>query len=82
LKTAAPAFSSRPWASGRRSGNRRCGRAGQDRLHINQIAHHLKAGRPGDVMEGRIQIALRELGEWRTALMQALGFERNRKPPK
>jgi hypothetical protein len=33
-------------------------------------------------MEGRIQIALRELGEWRTALMQALGFERNRKPPK
>jgi Bacterial mobilisation protein (MobC) len=49
--------------------------------NINQIAHHLNAGRPGDVMEGSIAAALRELDEWRTALMQAIGAERNRKPP-
>ena len=49
--------------------------------NINQIAYHLNAGRPGDVMEGSIESALRELDEWRTALMQALGFERSRKPP-
>ena len=49
--------------------------------NINQIAHHLNAGRPGDVTEGSIQAALAELLEWRTALMQSLGYERNRKPP-
>ncbi len=48
--------------------------------NINQIAYHLNAGRPGDVMEGSIESALRELEEWRTALMHALGFERSRKP--
>ncbi len=48
--------------------------------NINQIAYHLNAGRPGDVMEGSIEAALRELLEWRTALMQALGYERNRRP--
>jgi hypothetical protein len=46
--------------------------------NINQIAYHLNAGRPGDVMDGSIDAALRELLEWRTALMQALGYERNR----
>ena len=30
-------------------------------------------------MEGGIESALRELDEWRTALMQAIGAERNRK---
>ena len=49
--------------------------------NINQIAYHLNAGRPGDVMEGGIEAALNELLEWRMALMQALGYERNRKPP-
>ena len=49
--------------------------------NINQIAYHLNAGRPGDVTEGSIEAALRDLLEWRTALMQALGYERNRKPP-
>jgi len=49
--------------------------------NINQIAYHLNAGRPGDVTEGSIQAALTELLEWRTALMQSLGYERNRKPP-
>jgi len=42
------------------------------------IAFHLNAGRSGDVMEGGIDSALAELLEWRTALMQALGYERNR----
>ena len=46
--------------------------------NINQIAYHLNAGRPGDVTEGSIDAALRELLEWRTALMQSLGFERER----
>jgi len=31
-------------------------------------------------MEGCIDATLAELLEWRTALMQALGYERNRKP--
>ena len=48
--------------------------------NINQIAYHLNAGRPGDVTEGSIDDALRELLEWRTALMQSLGYERSRKP--
>src|SRR5216683_2991729 len=48
--------------------------------NINQIAYHLNAGRPGDVMEGSVESALAELLEWRTALMQALGYERSRKP--
>ena len=47
--------------------------------NINQIAYHLNAGRPGDVMEGSIAASLRELDEWRMALMQAIGAERNRK---
>jgi hypothetical protein len=48
--------------------------------NINQIAYHLNAGRPGDVTEGSIQSAITELLEWRGALMQSLGYERNRKP--
>jgi hypothetical protein len=49
--------------------------------NINQIAYHLNAGRPGDRVEGSLEESLRELLEWRTALMQALGYERKRKPP-
>ena len=49
--------------------------------NINQIAHHLNAGRPGDVMEGSIEASIAELLEWRSALMQSLGYERSRKPP-
>lgn len=49
--------------------------------NINQIAYHLNAGRPGDRIEDSLDAALRELLEWRTVLMQALGHERNRKPP-
>ena len=47
--------------------------------NINQIAYHLNAGRPGEVMEGSIDAAMAELLEWRTALMQALGYERGGK---
>jgi hypothetical protein len=49
--------------------------------NINQIAYHLNAGRPGDTIEGSLDAALRELLEWRTAVMHALGEERKRKPP-
>jgi hypothetical protein len=46
---------------------------------LNQIAKHLNAGRPGDRVEGVLGEALRELLEWRTMVMQALGYERHRK---
>lgn len=49
--------------------------------NLNQIAYHLNAGRPGDRIEGALDDALRELLEWRTAVMQALGHERKVKPP-
>jgi hypothetical protein len=49
--------------------------------NINQIAYHLNAGRPGDSIEGSLEAAVNELLEWRTMLMQALGQERNKKPP-
>ena len=54
--------------------------------NLNQIAHHLNAGRPGDTISGALNAALleheqviRTLEELRLACMQALGFERNRK---
>ena len=55
------------------------GQLGKIGSNINQIAYHHNAGRPGDVMEGSVESALAELLEWRTALMQALGYERSRK---
>jgi hypothetical protein len=56
------------------------GELGKIGSNLNQIAHHLNAGRPGDRIEGALDSALRELYEWRTVLMQALGYDRNRKP--
>jgi hypothetical protein len=57
--------------------------------NLNQIAYHLNAGRPGDVMDGRIEASLAELDEairtfqeLRLTCLQALGFERDRKPPR
>ena len=47
------------------------GELGKIGSNINQIAYHLNAGRPGEVMEGGIESALREMFEWRTALIQA-----------
>jgi hypothetical protein len=55
------------------------GEIGNIGSNINQIAYHLNAGRPGDRIEGALDAALRELLEWRTPLMQALGHERKRK---
>jgi hypothetical protein len=48
--------------------------------NLNQIAKELNMGRPGERVEGRLDDALRELYEWRTMVMQALGYERDRKP--
>ena len=52
--------------------------------NINQIAHryNMTEGRPSGNIEGALEAALNELLEWRMALMQALGYERNRKEPK
>jgi hypothetical protein len=52
---------------------------GEIRSTIEQIADHQNAGRPGDVREGSIEAALRELMEWRGMLVRALGPERNRR---
>jgi hypothetical protein len=50
--------------------------------NVNQIAYryNIIEGRPAGNIEGALDAALRELLEWRTAIMQALGAERNRKP--
>ena len=52
--------------------------------NINQIAHryNITEGRPSGNIEGALETALNELLEWRMAVMQALGYERNRKEPK
>ncbi len=62
------------------------GKAGSN---LNQIAYHLNAGRPGDIMDGSIGSALADYGqairtfeELRLVCLQALGFERDRKPPR
>jgi hypothetical protein len=47
--------------------------------NLNQIAKHLSAGRPGDRVQGALGDALRDVSEWRTMLMQAIGEERYRK---
>ncbi len=51
--------------------------------NINQIAHryNMAEGRPSGNIEGALETALNELLEWRMALMQSLGFERDRRPP-
>jgi hypothetical protein len=65
------------------------GEVGKAGSNLNQIAYHLNAGRPGDVMDGTIGAsiaefdeAIRTFQELRLACLQALGFERDRKPPK
>ena len=62
---------------------------GKSGSNLNQIAYHLNAGRPGDIQQGAIGAALAEheqairtLEELRLAILQSLGFERDRKPPK
>jgi hypothetical protein len=65
------------------------GEVGKVGSNLNQIAYHLNAGRPGDVMDGSIGAsiaefdeAIRTFQELRLACLQALGFERDRKPPR
>ncbi len=55
--------------------------------NLNQIAHHLNAGRPGDRIEGALSAALEEyenairtLDELRLVNMQAMGLEREPRP--
>jgi hypothetical protein len=55
------------------------GQLGKIGSNINQIAHHLNAGRPLSRKEDLIDEALRDVLEMRLACLQALGFERNRK---
>ncbi len=62
---------------------------GKSGSNLNQIAYHLNAGRPGDIQQGAIGAALAEheqairtLEELRLVILQSLGFERDRKPPK
>ncbi len=55
------------------------GQLGKIGSNVNQIAHHLNAGRPLSRKEDLIDEALRDLMEMRLACLQALGFERNRK---
>jgi hypothetical protein len=62
---------------------------GKSGSNLNQIAYHLNAGRPGDIGYGALDAALAEheqairtLEELRLAILQSLGFERDRKPPK
>jgi len=52
--------------------------------NINQIAYRYNIAEvlPAGNIEGALEAALRELLEWRTAIMQSLGYERPRKPPK
>jgi len=51
--------------------------------NINQIAYryNITEGRPSGNIEGALEAALTELLEWRMALMQSLGYERDRKRP-
>lgn len=62
---------------------------GKSGSNLNQIAYHLNAGRPGDVGYGALDAALanheqavRTLEELRLAILQSVGLERDRKPPK
>jgi mobilization protein NikA len=55
--------------------------------NLNQIAHHLNAGRPGDRVGGALSAALEEyenairtLDELRLVNMQAMGLEREPRP--
>jgi hypothetical protein len=48
--------------------------------NINQYARHRNVRPESDMFDDAMQDAMRELMEYRTLLMQALGFERRRPP--
>ncbi len=55
--------------------SRLLGQLGKVGSNINQIAHHLNSGRPGDRITDSLEYALRDLAELRTPCLQALGVE-------
>jgi hypothetical protein len=57
------------------------GQLGKIGSNINQIAYHLNAGRPGDLIGGSLEDALRDLSELRLVCLQALGKEPRRGAP-
>jgi hypothetical protein len=57
------------------------GELGKIGSNVNQIAHHLNAGRPASRVQNSIEVALRDLMELRLACLQALGREPERRQP-
>lgn len=51
------------------------GQLGKIGSNVNQIAHHLNAGRPPERVTDSIELALRDLAELRVACLHALGQE-------
>jgi hypothetical protein len=60
--------------------SRLLGQLGKIGSNINQIAHHLNSGLPGDRVTDSLEMALRDLMELRTPILQALGVEPHRSP--
>ena len=58
--------------------SRLLGQLGKIGSNINQIAHHLNSGLPGDRVTDSIEYALRDLAELRMPILQALGVEPHR----
>jgi Mobilization protein NikA len=54
------------------------GALGKIGSNLNQLVHYANMGR---TLEGSLEETLRDLREMRLVVMQALGYERNRKPP-
>jgi hypothetical protein len=54
---------------------------GKVATNINQYAKRRNMGRAEDSLDAAMEAALRDLTELRTALMRALGFERDRPAP-
>ena len=56
------------------------GQLGKIGSNINQIAHHLNSGLPGDRITNILEESLRDLLELRMPCLQALGVEPHREP--
>jgi len=76
LRTAVFGYRPPPHSADRETAAKILADLGKMGSNLNQIAFHLNAGRPGDLIDARLVEALDEMLEWRTALMQFLGFER------
>ena len=60
--------------------SRLLGQLGKIGSNINQIAHHLNSGLPGDRITNILEESLRDLLELRMPCLQALGVEPHREP--